>query len=44
MGFIIATGQEAATAAQRIYEIFDTVPTITRSGQSRCSHGSELAA
>ncbi len=29
MGFIIATGQEAATAAQRIYEIFDTLPTIT---------------
>ena len=29
MGFIIATGQEAATAAQRIYEIFDTEPTIT---------------
>ncbi len=28
MGFIIATGQEAATAAQRIYEIFDTPPTI----------------
>jgi ATP-binding cassette, subfamily B, bacterial len=28
MGFIIATGQEAATAAQRIYEIFDTVPAI----------------
>jgi ATP-binding cassette, subfamily B, bacterial len=29
MGFIIATGQEAATAAQRIYEIFDTRPVIT---------------
>ena len=29
MGFIIATGQEAATAAQRIYEIFDTVPAIS---------------
>ena len=29
MGFIIAGGQEAATAAQRIYEIFDTSPTIT---------------
>ena len=28
MGFIIATGQEAATAAQRIYEIFDTEPAI----------------
>jgi ATP-binding cassette, subfamily B, bacterial len=29
MGFIIATGQEAATAAQRIYEIFDAEPEIT---------------
>jgi ATP-binding cassette, subfamily B, bacterial len=29
MGFIIATGQEAATAAQRVYEIFDTMPAIT---------------
>jgi ATP-binding cassette, subfamily B, bacterial len=28
MGFIIATGQEAATAAQRIYEIFDTAPGL----------------
>jgi ATP-binding cassette subfamily B protein len=28
MGYIIATGQEAATAAQRIYEIFDTGPLI----------------
>jgi ATP-binding cassette subfamily B protein len=28
MGFIIATGQEAATAAQRIYEIFDTPSAI----------------
>jgi ATP-binding cassette, subfamily B, bacterial len=32
MGFIIATGQEAATAAQRIYEIFDTPPAITGRG------------
>ena len=29
MGYILASGQEAATAAQRIYEIFDTQPTIT---------------
>ncbi|MBO0785460.1 MAG: ABC transporter ATP-binding protein [Actinobacteria bacterium] len=27
-GFILATGQEAATAAQRIFEIFDTRPAI----------------
>jgi ATP-binding cassette subfamily B protein len=33
MGFIIAGGQEAATAAQRIYEIFDTAPTITDPAQ-----------
>jgi ATP-binding cassette, subfamily B, bacterial len=33
MGFIIAGGQEAATAAQRIYEIFDTPPTITDPAQ-----------
>jgi len=29
MGYILASGQEAATAAQRIYEIFDTDPGIT---------------
>jgi ATP-binding cassette, subfamily B, bacterial len=28
MGYILATGQEAATEAQRIYEIFDTIPAI----------------
>ncbi len=33
MGFIIATGQEAATAAQRVYEIFDTAPAITDPNQ-----------
>ena len=32
MGFIIATGQEAATAAQRIYELFDTMPEIVDPG------------
>jgi len=29
MGYIIASGQEAATAAQRVLEIFDTEPQIT---------------
>jgi len=29
MGYIIASGQEAATAAQRVLEIFDTQPEIT---------------
>jgi ATP-binding cassette, subfamily B, bacterial len=28
LGYIIASGQEAATAAQRVLEIFDTVPEI----------------
>ena len=28
MGYIIAGGQEAATAAQRVYEIFDTEPAV----------------
>jgi len=35
MGFIIAGGQEAATAAQRVYEIFDTPPTITDPAEPR---------
>ena len=34
MGFIIASGQEAATAAQRVYEIFDTEPAITDPAES----------
>jgi ATP-binding cassette, subfamily B, bacterial len=29
MGYIIAGGQEAATAAQRVYEILDTPPAVT---------------
>jgi ATP-binding cassette, subfamily B, bacterial len=29
MGYILASGQEAATAAQRVLEIMDTEPTIT---------------
>jgi ATP-binding cassette subfamily B protein len=28
LGWILATGQEASTAADRLYEVFDTVPTI----------------
>jgi len=36
MGYILASGQEAATAAQRIYEIFDLEPAIAdRSRQRR---------
>jgi ATP-binding cassette, subfamily B, bacterial len=33
MGYIIASGQEAATAAQRVLEIFDTKPEITDQDQ-----------
>jgi ATP-binding cassette subfamily B protein len=29
LGYVLALGQEAATAAQRVYEILDTPPTIT---------------
>src|SRR5215471_13725020 len=32
MGYILAGGQEAATAAQRIYEIFDSKPAIADEG------------
>src|SRR5712691_589986 len=32
MGYILASGQEAATAAQRIYEILDTEPAIADPG------------
>jgi ATP-binding cassette subfamily B protein len=35
MGYILATGQEAATAAQRVYEIFDTEPAVTSPSQPR---------
>jgi ATP-binding cassette, subfamily B, bacterial len=33
LGYIIASGQEAATAAQRVLEIFDTQPDITGTTQ-----------
>ena len=29
MGYILASAQEAATAAQRVFELFDTKPAIT---------------
>ncbi len=35
MGYIIASGQEAATAAQRVLEIFDTKPEITDDAPER---------
>jgi ATP-binding cassette subfamily B protein len=43
MGYIIASGQEAATAAQRVLEIFDSEPEITDKdqgqGQDRAERG-----
>jgi len=35
MGYIIASGQEAATAGQRVLEIFDTEPEITDQDQGQ---------
>ena len=35
MGYIIASGQEAATAAQRVLEIFDAQPEITNKDQKQ---------
>jgi ATP-binding cassette, subfamily B, bacterial len=35
MGYILASGQEAATAAQRIYEILDTEPSIANPSAAR---------
>jgi ATP-binding cassette subfamily B protein len=35
MGYIIASGQEAATAAQRVLEIFDTEPEIADKDQNQ---------
>jgi ATP-binding cassette, subfamily B, bacterial len=37
LGYIIASGQEAATASQRVLEIFDTAPDITDKTQSQDS-------
>ena len=37
LGYILASGQEAATAAQRVLEIFDTAPEITDKDQDQDS-------
>src|ERR1700728_2850568 len=34
LGYVLASGEEAATAAQRVLEIFDTQPTITSKDHS----------
>jgi ATP-binding cassette subfamily B protein len=39
MGYILAGGQEAATAAQRVYEILDTEPSITSPARRSASPG-----
>ena len=44
MGYILATGQEAATAAQRVYEILDTPPAITDEPASHAGNGQVAAA
>ena len=38
MGYILASGQEAATAAQRIYEILDAEPAITDQAADPAHH------
>ncbi|MFC6008814.1 ABC transporter ATP-binding protein [Angustibacter luteus] len=35
LGFILASAQEAATAAQRVYEVYDTVPAIRDDPQAQ---------
>jgi ATP-binding cassette, subfamily B, bacterial len=44
MGYIIAGGQEAATAAQRVYEIFDTPPAIADRPGVIADHPGETVA
>ncbi len=43
LGYIIASGQEAATAAQRVLEIFDTAPEITGKDQNSTERAVVLA-
>jgi ATP-binding cassette subfamily B protein len=44
LGYIIASGQEAATAAQRVLEIFDTTPEITDYDQETAERQAESPA
>jgi ATP-binding cassette, subfamily B, bacterial len=44
LGYIIASGQEAATAAQRVLEIFDARPEITDKTQDRDTERSVVRA
>src|SRR5215467_10105674 len=43
MGYILASGQEAGTAAQRVYEILDTEPAITSSPAATSSQAAAPA-
>jgi len=38
MGYVLASAQEAATAAQRVFELFDTPPAITDHGAAVPGH------
>ena len=38
LGYILASGEEAATAAQRVLEIFDTEPAITSKSKDEDDH------
>lgn len=44
LGYIIASGQEAGTAAQRVLEIFDTIPEITDHDTDPAERAGVLAA
>jgi ATP-binding cassette subfamily B protein len=44
MGYILAGGQEAATSAQRVFEILDTPPAITSPAGPRARTGGRTAA
>lgn len=44
LGYVLASGEEAATAAQRVLEIFDTVPAIKDSEQEQDNDNSHHSA
>jgi ATP-binding cassette subfamily B protein len=44
MGYIIASGQEAATAAQRVLEVFDSKPEITDKDQEHQAERARVRA
>jgi ATP-binding cassette subfamily B protein len=43
MGYILASGQEAATAAQRVYEIIDTTPAVVSRPAAITSPSADMA-